>query len=111
MEIIHPNVERSLAMWEIASVITSCLIAEWVVTAVVGVSSWLIAVPIVFAFAFMFLSHRIRNESLREIGFRFDNFAQALRLLILPMVFAPLNPANGLGDGYSSRYRLLQSQH
>ena len=92
MEIIHPNVDRSLAIWEIGSVITSCLIAEWVVTAVVGVSSWLIAVPVVFAFGFMFLSHRIRSESLREIGFRFDNFGQALRLLILPMVLATAVP-------------------
>lgn len=88
MEATHPKVDRSLAIWEIASVITSCLIAEWVITAVVGVSSWLIVVPIVVAFGFMFLSHRIRGESLKEIGFRFDNFAQALRLLILPMVLA-----------------------
>jgi membrane protease YdiL (CAAX protease family) len=90
MEVTHPNVDRSLAIWEIVSVITSCLIAEWVITAVVGVSSWLIAVPIVLAFGFMFLSHRLRTESLKDIGFRLDNFSQALRCLILPMVLATL---------------------
>ena len=69
---------------------TSCLIAEWVITAVVGTSHVLIAVPIVFAFAFMFWSHRLRGESLKDIGFRFDNFGEAARLLALPMIIAIL---------------------
>jgi len=90
MDGTRTQVDRSLAIWEIASVITSCVIAEWVVTAVVGFSSWLIAVPIVFVFGFMFFSHRIHNETLKDIGFRFDNFGRALRLLILPTVLATL---------------------
>ena len=78
--------DRSLAVWEIVSVVTSCLIAEWVITAVTGGSNLLIAIPVALAFVFMFVSHQLRGESLREIGFRWDNFGQAVRLLIVPMV-------------------------
>ncbi len=99
-EATNDGVERSLAIWEILSVITSCLIAEWVITAVVGASSVLIIVPIIFAFGFMFWSHRLRGESLREIGFRFDNFGKAAQLLALPMVFAT---AILIGIGYYNR--------
>ena len=99
-EVTHDGVDRSLAIWEILSVITSCLIAEWVITAVAGASNVLIIVPIIFAFGFMFWSHRLRGESLREIGFRFDNFGKAVRLLILPMVFATVIL---IGIGYYNR--------
>lgn len=64
---------------------TSCFVAEWVVFSVAGGSSLLIAVPLVFAFSFMFLSHRLRRESARDLGFRLDNFVAAARLLALPM--------------------------
>jgi membrane protease YdiL (CAAX protease family) len=87
-EIANQSVDRSLPIWEIASVTTSCLIAEWVITAVVGMSHVLIAVPILLAFAFMFWSHRLRGESLRDLGFRFDNFGQAARRLLVPMMIA-----------------------
>lgn len=82
------KIDKSLALWEIVSVVMSCLIAEWVIVAVAGESNILIVVPIVFAFALMFLSHRLRGESLRDLGFRWDNFSEAARLLILPMVLA-----------------------
>lgn len=85
-EAAQDDLDRSLALWEIVSVIISCLIAAWVITAVSGGSSALIIVPIIFAFGFMFWSHRLRGESLKEIGFRHDNFGKAARLLILPMV-------------------------
>ena len=32
----------------------------------------------------MMMSHRIRGETARDLGFRFDNFVAALRLLALP---------------------------
>lgn len=89
-ENINHRVDRFLAVWEIVSVITSCLIAEWVITAVAGASNVLIAVPILFAFGFMFWSHRLRGESLSDVGFRLDNFGTAARLLIVPMVLASL---------------------
>jgi len=100
-EAANYDVDRSLALWEIVSVITSCLIAEWVITAVAGASNLLIIVPIIFAFGFMFRSHRLRGESLREIGFRLDNFGKAARLLILPMVVESVILI-GIGYFYSS---------
>ena len=73
---------RALAAWEIASVVASVLVAEWVVLAVGGDDPVLMAVPVVFAFAFMFHSHRQRGETARQVGFRLDNFGPAFRLLL-----------------------------
>jgi len=78
--------ERQLAAWEIASIVSSILIAEWIAASVAGGSRFLVAIPITLAFAFMIVSHRLRNETLRDIGFRFDNLLQAGLLLLLPMV-------------------------
>jgi len=75
---------RSLALWEIASVATSCLIAEWVVLSFAGRSKLTIAIPTLLALGLMYFSHRERGETLREIGFRTDNFFAACRLLLLP---------------------------
>lgn len=73
-----------LALWEIASVITSCLLAEWVVLGFAGRNKLIIAVPVLLALGLMFVSHRERGESLRDIGFRTDNFLASCRLLFLP---------------------------
>lgn len=78
--------DRGLAAWEIASVASSILIAEWILAAVVGRSKFVVGIPITLAFVFMICSHRLRGETLRDLGFRFDNFLQALKLLLLPML-------------------------
>jgi len=75
---------RGLAFWEILSVVTSCVLVEWVVLSFVGRSKLVGAVPVLLALALMFYSHRERGETVRDIGFRFDNFLSACRLLILP---------------------------
>ena len=75
---------RTLACWEIASVVVSCLIAEWFVLSFFGRTRWLVAVPAFLALAVMFASHRAYGEDLRQLGFRVDNFLAAVRLLILP---------------------------
>lgn len=80
----------TLALWEIASVVSSFLIAEWMVLPFAGNSKVVAAFPLGLAFALMLLSHRTHRESLREIGWRLDNFWQAVRLLILPMLVASL---------------------
>ena len=80
--------ERALALWEIASVTASFLIAEWVVLPFAGNSKLVAAVPLGLAFALMLYSHRARNETAREIGWRLDNFWHAARLLVLPVVIA-----------------------
>lgn len=81
---------KGLALWEIASVATSCLIAEWVVLSFAGRNKLVIAVPVLLALALMVFSHRERGESLRDLGFRGDNFLSACRLLLLPTVLAVL---------------------
>lgn len=87
MEMVEESVEsdegRSLAAWEIASVVASVLIAEWVVFALVGDSKLWLTVPVVMVLAFMLFSHRVRGETARDVGWRFDNFAEASRLLLL----------------------------
>ena len=77
-----------LAWWEIASVVISCLIAEWVVFAFVGNSKIVGAIPVTLALLFMIFSHRERGETIEAIGFRFDNFLPAVRLLLLPTIIA-----------------------
>jgi membrane protease YdiL (CAAX protease family) len=79
---------RTLAAWEIVSVVVSCLIAEWVVLAFVGRSKLVLAVPIALALALMISSHRAYGESARDVGFRWDNFVSAVKLLLLPTLAA-----------------------
>jgi len=78
--------DRALATWEILSVCASILIAEWLLAAASGFSKALIAIPVALAVVLMLVSHRLRRESLRDLGFRFDNFFHALRLLAVPVV-------------------------
>lgn len=78
----------TLALWEIASVIVSCLIAEWVILSFIGPGSIVIAIPAALALALMIFSHRVYGESLRDIGFRIDNFIGTLKLLFLPTLIA-----------------------
>ena len=84
-----PRIETSnLALWEIVSVVVSCLIAEWVVLAFLGSNKFALAVPIALALTLMIFSHRAYGESLRDIGFRTDNFVAAAKLLLLPTALA-----------------------
>jgi membrane protease YdiL (CAAX protease family) len=73
-----------LALWEIVSVVTSCLIAEWVVLAFASDIKLITAIPVLLALGLMAFSHRERGETLRDIGFRADNFLASCRLLLLP---------------------------
>lgn len=77
--------DRALAAWEIASVASSFLIAAWIVMPFAA-SKWLGLFPIGLALALMLLSHLERRETRRELGWRFDNFGRAARLLALPML-------------------------
>ena len=80
--------DKSLAAWEIASVIVSCLIAEWVVLAFVGANKIVLAIPVAFALILIVFSHRVYGENARELGFRLDNFVAAARSLALPTLAA-----------------------
>ena len=78
----------TLALWEIVSVVVSCLIAEWVMLGFVGNNKFALAIPIMLALTLMIFSHRAYGETLRDIGFRTDNFVAAAKLLLLPTVIA-----------------------
>ena len=78
--------DRALAAWEIVAASTSALAAEWVVGTLAGRGRLLLLIPVATALALMLLSHRVRGESAREIGWRLDNFAEAARLLLPPML-------------------------
>lgn len=80
--------ERALASWEIASVVASILITEWVVLSLADGSKLIAAIPVGTVFVFMFISHRLHSESLRDIGIRMDNFIRALRAIALPTIVA-----------------------
>lgn len=84
------NGGRALALWEVASVTASFLIAEWVVLPFAGNSKLVAAVPVGLAFALMLFSHRERGETAREVGWRLDNFWPAARLLALPVLAAAI---------------------
>ena len=80
---------RVLAFWEIVSLASTALIAVWAVLAL-ATTRWMLVFPVALAFSFIILSHRIRHETAREVGWRTDNFLEALRLLALPMIGAAL---------------------
>src|SRR4051794_30263807 len=74
----------AVAVWEIASIVLTFGIGEWVVFAFAPQSRWLLVVPVLCALSLAVYSHIQRKESLRTIGWRLDNFAQALRTLAVP---------------------------
>jgi membrane protease YdiL (CAAX protease family) len=79
--------DRALAGWEIVAATTSALAAEWVVGTLVGRGRLLLLIPVTTAVLLMLLSHRVRGETAREVGWRLDNFREAARLLLPPMLF------------------------
>ena len=84
----EPVTRQGLEPWEVATVITSCLIAEWAVVPFASGRGFLAAFPILLAVGFMILSHWYHGENLKTIGFRLDNFIAAGRILFLPTVGA-----------------------
>ena len=84
---VDDNLKPStIALWEIVSVLISCLIAEWVVLAFIGPNKLALAIPVALALALMICSHRVYGESLRDLGFRLDNFLASAKLLLLPTI-------------------------
>jgi membrane protease YdiL (CAAX protease family) len=78
--------DRALAAWEIGSLVSSALIAEWILSAAAGRTKFIVLIPAAFAFALVIGSQVLRGEKLRDLGIRFDNFLQALKLLAGPMI-------------------------
>src|SRR4051812_17791236 len=82
--------ERALAGWEIASLVSSALIGEWILSAAAGRTKLIVLIPVTFAFALVLASHFLRREGWRDLGFRIDNFFPAAKLLALPMITVAL---------------------
>jgi len=80
--------DKGLALWEVVSVITSCILAEWTVVPFAAGRGFVTAFLILLALGFMIFSHWYRGENLRAIGFRLDNFVAAVRILFLPTLGA-----------------------
>jgi len=80
--------DKGLALWEVISVITSCILAEWTVVPFAAGRGFVTAFLILLALGFMIFSHWYRGENLRAIGFRLDNFVAAVRILFLPTLGA-----------------------
>ena len=99
--------ERALAAWEIASLVSSALIGEWIVSATAGRSRFIVAIPVAFAFLLVISSHVLRGESLRDLGLRFDNFLKAIKLLALPMLVVAIL-CLGLGSIFGTRPDLFR---
>lgn len=95
---------RALALWEILSVVTSCLLAEWVVLSFAGGSKLLGAIPVLLALSFMLYSHRERAETAHDVGLRTDNFLAACRLLLLPTAIVLLLV---IGLAWFSRHSII----
>src|SRR5215213_4032037 len=86
---MNADLRRStLALWEIVSVVVSCLIAEWVVLAFAGTNKLALAIPMALALTLMIFSHRVYAETPHDLGFRFDNFIAAAKLLLPPTAVA-----------------------
>ena len=81
---------RSLAGWEIASIASSVLMAEWLLAASAGLSRLVAAIPVTLALIVIIWSQRLHHETLHDLGFRFDNFFRAVKLLLLPMIVLSL---------------------
>src|SRR5581483_9546645 len=76
----------ALAAWEIASVTSSILIAEWILSAVTGSGKLIVAIPVGLGFMLMIGARGVRGEGPRDLGFGLDSFVHAMRLLLAPMI-------------------------
>ncbi len=79
---------RALAIFEISFVLLCVLVAEWAVLPFFGKNSRIGMVPVVLVFIAGSVSHKLRMEDLRDLGFRWDNFLVAMRGLLLWMTYA-----------------------
>ena len=77
---------RAVAGLEVASVIASVFITTWVIIPLQLQQRWLIAIPALLAFGLILNSHRVRGESLPEVGFTLRNFGRAMKLVALPTI-------------------------
>lgn len=71
---------KFLPLAEIGSVVLTAVLIEWVLAGVSVAASLAIAA---LCLVFMVADHRLHGESLRDLGFRSDNFVAALKLVAM----------------------------
>lgn len=79
---------RAVAGLEVTSVLASVFITTWVIIPLQPRQRWLAAVPALLAFALIIHSHRVRGESLGEIGFTRRHFGLAMGWVAPPTLVA-----------------------
>ncbi len=82
--------ECAIIGWEIVSVVSSVLVAEWAVLALDEWHKLALIVPVGLAGALIVASQRMRGETQRELGLSRANFGRSLILLALPMLAGAL---------------------
>ena len=71
-------------------VVGCVVVSEWISPLFFG-KNWLAgAIPACVALAFIILSQIIKGETLRDMGWRLDNFAKAIVILLVPMLLASM---------------------
>jgi membrane protease YdiL (CAAX protease family) len=85
---------------EVISVLTSILLIIWGIIPLLPRQRWVMTIPLLLCLGLMIHSHRLRRETLQEIGLTGHNFWQAIRLLLLPMAAgSSILICIGLGSG------------
>lgn len=79
---------RLVTALEVASVIGSVFLTLWLIIPMQPPYRWMWAVPGVLALWLIVNSHRVRGESLRQLGLGTENFGRAVKLLALPTLAA-----------------------
>ena len=92
---------RVATIAEIASVITSVMIALWIVVPLAPGNRIVLSIPAILALALVLTSQRIRGESARELGLGTSHLVEALRLIAAPSI-AALLLLTLIGWSYSS---------
>ena len=83
-------IEKTKAAGRIAFVVLCVLIGEWVFPLIFGHRPWAFSFLVLVLLIFGFLSHLALNEKTAEIGFRIDNFFDAVRMLVPFMLLASI---------------------
>ena len=79
---------RSATLSELATVVSSILLALWVIVPLYPANRVMMIPPAFAALAIILYSMRVRGEGLRDVGLSSHAFLPALRLLIIPIVVA-----------------------
>ena len=81
--------EPAIAAWCEIGYVTACVLAgEWVIPPRLMKDPRIYSIPVALVLIGGLIFHWLRRERPTELGFRFDNFLRAFRLLLAPMLIA-----------------------